>query len=87
MIHLRTCVICGRVYILGYRLTCSKECHERLIEILENKFGKYKKVIDAETGKAYKVPLRDIIEKGLRYEDLKNYPLWESHQRDSQENI
>ena len=87
MIHLRTCVICGRSYILGYRLTCSRECHEKLIEILIKKFGEYKKVIDAETGKAYKVPLRDIVEKGLKHEDLKNYPLWESHQRDSQENI
>ena len=76
MIHLRTCVICGRTYILGYQLTCSRECHEKLIEILEKKFGKYKKVVDAETGKVYKVPLRDIIEKGLKHEELKNYPLW-----------
>jgi len=27
-----------------------------------------------ETMKTHKVPIRDIIEKGLRQQDLKNYP-------------
>jgi len=77
MIHVRVCVICGKPYIMGRLLTCSEECHEKLIEILIKKFGECKKVVDAETGKAYKVPTRDILEKGLRYGDLINYPLWE----------
>ena len=38
-------------------------------------------MIDIETGKTYKVPTRDIIEKGLKYRDLKNYPEW----RDSED--
>jgi len=40
-------------------------------------FGAYKKVIDLETGRAHRVPTREIIEKGLRQVDLKNYPEWE----------
>jgi len=31
-------------------------------------------VTDLETMKVHKVPLRDLIEKGLKQEDLKNYP-------------
>ncbi len=31
---------------------------------------------DIETGKSYKVTTREIIEKGLKYRDLKNYPEW-----------
>ncbi len=77
MIHLRVCIICGKSYVMGRRFTCSEECHRRLIENLIEEFGEYKKVVDAETGRAYKVPTRDILEKGLRYKDLVNYPLWE----------
>jgi len=76
-IPLRVCVICGKAYIIGRLFTCSDECHKKLIEALVKKFGEYKKVVDAETGKAYKVPVRDILEKGLRYKDLISYPLWE----------
>jgi hypothetical protein len=39
-------------------------------------FGEFKKVVDAVTGKAYRVPTRDIIEKGLRHADLVKYPEW-----------
>jgi len=73
----RVCVVCGRPYVYGRTLTCSEECHKRLVEKLVREFGEYKKIVDAETGVAYRVPTRDIIERGLRYEDLTKYPLWE----------
>lgn len=69
------CWICGRSS-QKYLVTCSDECHEKLIHRLEKEFGIYKKVVDIETGKTYKVPTRDIIEKGLKYEDIKKYPEW-----------
>jgi hypothetical protein len=69
------CLICGASCPEG-RVTCSEECHENLVYTLENEFGIYKKVVDIETGKTHKVPTRDIIEKGLKYRDLKNYPEW-----------
>ena len=34
------------------------------------------------TGKAYRVPTRDIIEKGLKQGDLKNYPEWRDSARE-----
>ena len=42
--------------------------------------GEYKKVVDIETGKAYKVPTRHILEYGLKHEDLKNFPLWDENE-------
>jgi len=45
-----------------------------LIERLEQKFGTHKKVTDLETGKIYRVPIRDIIEGGLKQQDLKYFP-------------
>ncbi len=68
------CSICGAPSGVKYRLTCSDVCHEEFILRLEKRFGVYKKVVDLETGKTHKVPTRDIIEKGLKQEDLKNYP-------------
>lgn len=76
MIYVRVCVMCGKSYIIGREYTCSEECHEKFVEKLIEKFGEYKKVIDAETGKAYRVPTRHIVEEGLRYKDLINFPLW-----------
>jgi len=73
------CVVCGRWYVLGKGsrlLTCSEECHKKLIDKLVEEFGEFKKVVDVETGIAYKVPTRDILEHGLKYEDLKKYPVW-----------
>jgi len=69
------CWICGAPCSPG-RSTCSDECHEKLVHRLEHEFGVYKKVVNLETGKAHRVPIRDIIEKGLRQRDLKNYPEW-----------
>lgn len=67
------CWICGASCV-EHLLTCSDECHEELVLRLELKFGTHKRVIDAETMKAHKVPIRDIIESGLRQQDLKHYP-------------
>lgn len=72
------CVTCGKPMAESRRiLTCSEECHERLVEKLIRKFGEFKRVVDAETGKAHRVPIRDIIERGLKHEDLAKYPLWD----------
>jgi len=67
------CWICGAKCI-GYLVTCSDEHHEELIRRLELKFGIHKKVVNLETMKTHKVPIRDIIETGLRQQDLKHYP-------------
>ena len=45
-----------------------------LVDKLEREFGTYKKVTDLETGNIYTVPTRDIVEKGLKQQDLKKYP-------------
>jgi hypothetical protein len=39
-------------------------------------FGKYKKIQLTTTGKAYKVPTRDILMFGVKGTDLPKYPLW-----------
>jgi len=85
MIDLRVCVICGKPYLIGRLLTCSEECHRKLVERLIREFGEYKKVVDVETGKAYKVPVRDIIEKGLKYRDLINYPPWNDFEEEGED--
>lgn len=81
MIRLRVCVVCGKSYIIGYESTCSEECHKKLIDEMVAKFGEYKRIIDAETGKAYKVPIRDILERGLAWKDLIKYPEWAEKQK------
>lgn len=70
------CVICLKSYAGGRELTCSDECHEELARRLISEFGEFKKVISETTGIAYRVPTRDIIEKGLREEELDQYPVW-----------
>jgi len=74
------CVVCGKPYLPGRLYTCSDECHKKLIDQLVKEFGEYKKVVDAETGKTYKVPTRDILEHGLSYEDLWQYPEWKENE-------
>ncbi len=74
---LKFCVICGTSYTNGRALTCSQKCHDKLVSTLIAKFGEFKKVVCARTGVAYKVPTRDILEKGLREEGLNQYPIWE----------
>lgn len=50
--------------------------HEEFVALLEKTFGKYKKVVDATTGIAYRVPTRYIIEHGLKQTELHRFPLW-----------
>ncbi len=71
----RVCAVCG-VKIHENRLTCSDDCHEKAVDFIEGQFGVYKKVVDAVSGNIYRVPVRDIIELGLKQQDLKNYPAW-----------
>lgn len=74
---MKVCAICGEIYNQGREYTCSDECHEEFVRRLIADFGEFKKVVRAATGVAYRVPTRDIIEKGLREQDLDQYPLWE----------
>ena len=72
------CVICGKYTITG-KMTCSNDCHKKFIEFCEVQYGISKKVVDQTTGIAYKVPTKDIIEKGLKWKDLVKYPHWEEN--------
>lgn len=72
----RFCVVCGKPFLRGRFYTCSEDCHRKLVDDLVARFGEFKRVVDAETGKTYKVPTRDILEKGLKHEDLVKYPEW-----------
>lgn len=71
----QSCLICGKPCQPG-RVTCSDDCHEKLIYKYEQEFGKYKKVVDTTTGLTHKVPTRTIIEEGIKQVDLHKYPLW-----------
>lgn len=73
------CVICDKPTITC-KITCSDDCHEKFVEFCEAQYGTSKNVVDQTTGVSYKVPTRDIIEKGLKWEDLTNYPLWEENE-------
>ncbi len=55
------------------QVICSEKCHETLIQRLEQEFGTHMKVVDLKTMKAYCVPLRDIVEGGLRRKNLKYF--------------
>lgn len=70
------CVICQSEYQGGRGMTCSDACHDKLVEKLVKEFGEFKKVVRASTQEAFKVPTRDIVDKGLREEDLDQYPRW-----------
>lgn len=70
------CIMCELPVAAG-RKTCSENCHDEFVKFLEKKFGATKKVVDITTGIAYNVTTRDIIERGLTWEDLKKYPAWE----------
>lgn len=49
---------------------------QQMLKELETKFGKYKKIILITTGKAYRVPTRDILTVGIKGTDLEKYPEW-----------
>ena len=69
------CLICQSIGPPG-QVICSEKCHEILIQSLEQEFGTHLKVVDLKTMKAYSVPLRDIIEGGLRRKNMKYFPEW-----------
>jgi len=71
------CFICDKIYQPGREMTCSDQCHQELIRQLIAEFGQFQKLVRASTGLAYKVATRDIIEQGVREQDLDQYPLWE----------
>jgi len=73
---LRTCLVCSKRFTHRRLYTCSEACHKKLIDKLVKTFGKYKRVIDVTTGKAYKVSTREILENGIRQEELPKYPEW-----------
>lgn len=68
---------CGTGAQSVVRLTCSEKCHDEFVKILEKEFGTVKKVTDETTGVGYRIPTRDIIERGLTWQDLPKYPRWE----------
>jgi len=70
------CVVCGAPCLLN-RKTCSQRCHEIYMAKMEREFGKYKKVVDVVTGKTHKVSIRYILEHGLKWSELKDFPEWE----------
>jgi hypothetical protein len=73
---LRRCIVCGALYVSGRQYTCSDVCHDELVEQIVKQLGEYKKIIRVSTGIAYRVPTRDIIENGVREQDLDKYPVW-----------
>jgi len=78
-VFLNWCIVCGRLYAQakGRPWTCSEACPKKLIDALVKQFGEFKRVVDPRTGKAYRVPTRYILERGLKYEDLPKFPEWE----------
>jgi len=75
---MRKCFICEQLYEGGREMACSDACHGELVSRLIAEFGEFKKVVDQTTGTAYRVPTRDIIEIGIRWQDLNRYPRWET---------
>jgi hypothetical protein len=73
------CVICDEPTITG-KMTCCGGCHEKFVEFCAGQYGASKKVTDQTTGISYNVPTRDLIEKGLKWKDLHNYPQWEENE-------
>jgi len=71
------CPVCDATYDQGREMTCSAQCHEELVKRLIVEFGEFKKVVRQSTGVAYKVPTKDIIESGLKEQELDLYPRWE----------
>ena len=70
-------IICGVFYEPGREMTCSEDYHDKLVACLIKHFGEFKKVVRQSTGVAYKVPTRDIIERGVSEPELDRYPRWE----------
>jgi hypothetical protein len=78
------CVVCGTpihgtngALQPATKLTCSPVCHEEFVKLMIFKYGEFKKISRLRTGESFKVPLRDIIEHGIKEQDLDKYPKWE----------
>ncbi|GEM_PF-1179730 len=67
------CVICRMTTSEGH-MTCSPEHHEAFLMLLEREFGTHKKITRMTTGETFLVPVRDIVEKGVKEHDLDQYP-------------
>jgi len=73
------CVVCGRPLSpqrarLGTATCGSKVCHEAFVKRCERDFGPHKRVANVDTGRVHLVPVRDIIERGLKGSELEQYP-------------
>jgi len=71
------CFICKKWYQPGREMTCSDGCHEALLAKMVAEFGEFKRVISKRTGKSYRVPTRDILDPGIREQNLAQYPIWQ----------
>lgn len=71
------CVICQKQYEPGREMTCSDGCHQELVRRLIVEFGEFKKVVRMSTGIAYRVPIKDIFDPGIKEQELDQYPIWE----------
>ena len=69
-------VCCNSDVEIHSKMTCSNFCQDKFVLKMIEKYGLFKKVVDIDSGIAYKVPTRLIIKEGLRQEELKNYPTW-----------
>ncbi len=69
------------------RITCSEKCHKLFVRALTSQFGEFKRVVDQTTEKSYRVPTKDIIEKGLKWRDLARYPEWDNNPTQRDDNL
>jgi hypothetical protein len=68
---------CCNVDVINHQnITCSEQCHITFVEKMLTEFGDYKKITDGNSGISYKVPSRLIIEKGIKQDQLKDFPVW-----------
>jgi len=63
--------------VSGSKVTCSDVCHERLVACLEAEYGTHYRCVRMSTGEEFRVPTRDIIERGVKERDLDQYPHWD----------
>ncbi|WP_174591897.1 hypothetical protein [Methanocella conradii] len=73
---------CGAELEVRTRITCSDKCHRLFVRVLISQFGEFKRLVDQSTGKSYRVPTKEIIEKGLKWRDLTRYPEWSTKQQE-----
>lgn len=57
-----------------FSFTCDAACHRAWIDQLVARYGDTRDITDAETGKVYQVPTREILERGIRHAHLASYP-------------